>query len=228
MSDILISEIFGPTIQGEGALAGRLTVFVRTGGCDFRCNWCDTLYAVLPEFKSDWTKMSALQIIEKVEEHSGGKPILVTVSGGNPALAPLGELLEMGHARGHTFALETQGTKAPGWLSELDHLTISPKPPSSGMTPDWDKLRECVRVGQGGKTGVSLKVVVFDDEERAARFDERAEGRKKFVDVVEVEAGRRLVEDVERACPCAFREVRGELDTLRRAARKRRRGLTEA
>ena len=37
MSDaIRISEIFGPTIQGEGALIGRPTVFVRTGGCDFR------------------------------------------------------------------------------------------------------------------------------------------------------------------------------------------------
>ena len=164
MSDILISEIFGPTIQGEGALAGRLTVFVRTGGCDFRCNWCDTLYAVLPEFKLDWTKMNALQIIEKVEEHSYGKPILVTVSGGNPALAPLGELLELGRARGHTFALETQGTKAPDWLSQLDYLTISPKPPSSGMTFDADALALCLETARrGGKTEVSLKVVVFDE-----------------------------------------------------------------
>ena len=48
---IRISEIFGPTIQGEGPLMGRPTVFVRTGGCDYRCRWCDTLYAVLPEFR---------------------------------------------------------------------------------------------------------------------------------------------------------------------------------
>ena len=39
---IAISEIFGPTIQGEGALIGKPTVFVRTGGCDYRCSWCDT------------------------------------------------------------------------------------------------------------------------------------------------------------------------------------------
>ena len=31
---IMISELFGPTIQGEGALIGKPTVFVRTGGCD--------------------------------------------------------------------------------------------------------------------------------------------------------------------------------------------------
>jgi 7-carboxy-7-deazaguanine synthase len=48
---ILISEIFGPTVQGEGPLVGRPTVFVRTGGCDYRCAWCDTLYAVLPEHR---------------------------------------------------------------------------------------------------------------------------------------------------------------------------------
>jgi len=49
MSEIRISEIFGPTIQGEGPLIGTPTVFVRTAGCDYRCTWCDTLYAVLPD-----------------------------------------------------------------------------------------------------------------------------------------------------------------------------------
>jgi organic radical activating enzyme len=48
---IRISKIFGPTIQGEGPLIGRPIVFVRTGGCDYRCSWCDTLYAVLPEYR---------------------------------------------------------------------------------------------------------------------------------------------------------------------------------
>jgi 7-carboxy-7-deazaguanine synthase len=37
MSEVRVSEIFGPTIQGEGALIGLPTVFVRTGGCDYRC-----------------------------------------------------------------------------------------------------------------------------------------------------------------------------------------------
>jgi 7-carboxy-7-deazaguanine synthase len=50
---IRISEIFGPTIQGEGPLIGRPTVFVRTAGCDYRCTWCDTLYAVLLEYHDE-------------------------------------------------------------------------------------------------------------------------------------------------------------------------------
>ena len=35
-AEIRVSEIFGPTIQGEGVLIGLPTVFVRTGGCDYR------------------------------------------------------------------------------------------------------------------------------------------------------------------------------------------------
>src|SRR5689334_14548897 len=89
---ILISEIFGPTIQGEGALIGKPTVFVRTGSCDYRCSWCDTLYAVLPEYKSDWRSMTTEEIFAEVQCLSGHKPILVTLSGGNPAIQPLGDL----------------------------------------------------------------------------------------------------------------------------------------
>ena len=67
MSTIRISEIFGPTVQGEGALIGRPTVFVRTGGCDYRCSWCDTLYAVLPEYRHDWRPMAPDAILARVD-----------------------------------------------------------------------------------------------------------------------------------------------------------------
>ena len=49
MSALPVVEVFGPTIQGEGELAGVPTAFVRFGGCDYRCSWCDSLFAVLPE-----------------------------------------------------------------------------------------------------------------------------------------------------------------------------------
>jgi 7-carboxy-7-deazaguanine synthase len=164
---ILISEIFGPTIQGEGSLIGRPTVFVRTGGCDYRCDWCDTLYAVLPEYKADWTPHSAQQVLDKVLSLTDGKPILITLSGGNPALQPLQTLLDLGHNRGCTFAMETQGSIAKDWFRKLDHLVLSPKPPSSCMNTKWERLSECIAAAQstlgGVQTSLVLKIVVFDE-----------------------------------------------------------------
>lgn len=160
---ILISEIFGPVLQGEGALIGRPTLFVRTGGCDFRCSWCDTLYAVLPEHRGDWTPMSEDEIFIQLDELSGGVPMLVTLSGGNPALQPLDKLINGGRARGYTFALETQGSVARDWFARLNYLVLSPKPPSSEMPFDEAKLDSCVVAAQKGAAHISLKVVVFDE-----------------------------------------------------------------
>lgn len=159
---IAISEIFGPTIQGEGALVGLPTIFVRTGGCDFRCNWCDTLYAVEPRFKKDWQSMDAETILTEVSRLSGGHALLITLSGGNPALQPLAELLQLGHLQGHSFAMETQGSKAQDWFNLLDHLTLSPKPPSSGM-PFHRKRFEACLAAAGANTRTSLKLVIANE-----------------------------------------------------------------
>jgi len=159
---IRISEIFGPTIQGEGPLIGRPTVFVRTGGCDYRCAWCDTLYAVLPEYRDDWLPMTPGEIMARVDELAGGKPVLVSLSGGNPAMQPLAPLIALGRERGHGFALETQGSISHPWFAELDWLILSPKPPSAGMATDWHAFDACLAAARGRPRCV-LKVVVFDD-----------------------------------------------------------------
>ena len=70
MIKLRISEIFGPTIQGEGALIGKPTVFVRAGGCDYRCSWCDTLYAVDSQFRKDWTPMTTDEVWVQVQKLS--------------------------------------------------------------------------------------------------------------------------------------------------------------
>ena len=165
---IQICEIFGPTVQGEGSLIGLPTVFVRTGGCDYHCRWCDTLYAVDHRFRNLWTDMSAEEILARVGHLSGGRPMLVSLSGGNPALQPLDGQLRLGKASGYRFAMETQGSIARPWFSDLDVLTLSPKPPSSGMKTDRQKLQECVDAA--GMAAVSLKMVIEDEEDyRIAR-----------------------------------------------------------
>ena len=163
---IRISEIFGPTIQGEGPLIGRPTVFVRTAGCDYRCAWCDTLYAVLPDHRDEWAAMTPPEIMAQVNDLAGGEPVLISLSGGNPALQPLAALIALGRRGGHSFALETQGSVPQAWFAELDWLILSPKPPSSDMTTDWNALEACVEAARGRPRCV-LKIVVFDDADYA-------------------------------------------------------------
>jgi len=168
---ITISEIFGPTVQGEGALIGKPTVLVRTGGCDYECPPCDTLYAVLHQYKNQWRPMTSEEVFAEVQHLSADKPILVTLSGGNPAMQHLEALLDMGHAHGYTFCMETQGSIAKPWFNKLDYLTLSPKGPSMIGTRKmhWERLDHCITCAKQGteqrETQIYLKIVVFDDED---------------------------------------------------------------
>ena len=89
-----IAEIFGPTIQGEGALIGVPTVFVRAGGCDYRCRWCDSLHAVESRFRHDWAALSTGAVWDRVTALSGGQPLTVTLSGGNVDPATFAEAID--------------------------------------------------------------------------------------------------------------------------------------
>ncbi|MEI3852638.1 MULTISPECIES: 7-carboxy-7-deazaguanine synthase QueE [Ensifer] len=170
---IRVSEIFGPTIQGEGILIGLPTVFVRTGGCDYRCSWCDTLHAVDSEYRDQWLPMTVEEIWSEVTRLSGGKPLTVSLSGGNPAIQPLGPLIARGREEGYRFALETQGSIAKDWFADLDVLVLSPKPPSSGMKSDWNAFDDCLRMAEG-RPEVALKIVVFDERDYAYARDAAA------------------------------------------------------
>jgi len=160
-SEIRVAEIFGPTIQGEGALIGLPTVFVRTGGCDYRCSWCDSLHAVDSEYRDRWKPMASHDVMAAVARLSGGRPLMVSLSGGNPAIQPLGPLIGLGRAQGYRFALETQGSIPRDWFADLDMLVLSPKPPSSGMSLDSGALADCVTAA--GNVETVLKIVVFDE-----------------------------------------------------------------
>lgn len=162
MSTLLISEIFGATIQGEGSLIGKQTIFVRIAGCDYRCTWCDTMYAVDPIHKPTWNKMSSEAVFDEIETLTQGHPILITLSGGNPALQDFNTLIDLGRAKGYTFAMETQGSVAPDYLSRLNYLTLSPKPPSSQEDTDWEKLDHSVQLAPAH---AHLKVVIADEQD---------------------------------------------------------------
>ncbi len=165
MKPLRIAEIFGPTIQGEGALIGQPTVFVRAVGCDYRCSWCDSMHAVDSAYRDTWAAMQTTEIWARVRDLSGGRPLTVSISGGNPAIQDFGPLIAMGRAEGYGFALETQGSVARDWFADLTLLVLSPKPPSSGETPDQAAFEACLAAA--GRARTVLKIVVFDDADYA-------------------------------------------------------------
>lgn len=164
---IPVMEIFGPTIQGEGMVIGKKTMFLRTGGCDYRCAWCDSAFTWNGEEKS--IPYSATEVFNELMQKGSrnGKRNFnhVTISGGNPALVKhaIGELIELLHDEGVEVGLETQGSVHRSWFKHIDQLTISPKPPSSLMKTNWYRLDEIINELEQFSVNYSLKVVIFDD-----------------------------------------------------------------
>lgn len=155
---IPVLEVFGPTFQGEGRAIGQKTMFVRTAGCDYRCSWCDSAFTWDGSEKPDM--LTADAIIERLD--ALGMYDYVTISGGNPLLiAGMKDLVEKLKARGVKLAVETQGSRYQDWLTQIDDVTLSPKPPSSGMSTDWEKLDAIVERLRPEQT--TFKVAVFDE-----------------------------------------------------------------
>jgi 7-carboxy-7-deazaguanine synthase len=168
LSKIPVMEIFGPTIQGEGMVIGQKTMFVRTAGCDYSCSWCDSAFTWDGTGKDEIKMMHAEEIWEELKQLGGIGFSHVTVSGGNPALLKnLASLINLLKEKNIQVCLETQGSKWQDWFLDIDELTISPKPPSSKMVTDFAILDSIINRLDGNDTSmnVSLKVVVFDDQD---------------------------------------------------------------
>src|SRR5579862_2464818 len=111
-----ISEIFY-SIQGEGALIGTPSVFVRTSGCNLRCTWCDTPY-------TSWTPEGEERSVDSVvEEVNGYGAAHVVVTGGEPMIAP--GIEELTHRLSQHVTIETAGTVDTPVRCDL--MSISPK-----------------------------------------------------------------------------------------------------
>lgn len=165
-----VVEVFGPTVQGEGVDQGVVCHFVRFGGCDFKCDWCDTPDAVLPEVVRKAARLSPEAILDQLV--AMGPAPWVILSGGNPALHDLSSLVELLHHEGYLVAVETQGTKWRDWMADVDRLCVSPKPPSSGMDSGGFEFQRFLQAGLEAKTGgergyewLFLKVVIFEEED---------------------------------------------------------------
>lgn len=140
---MLISEIFY-SLQGEGALTGVPSVFVRTSGCNLRCTWCDTPYA---SWNPEGEQRTIEQIVAAVQSHPSARHVVLT--GGEPMIAKdikalAGELKSLGYH----ITIETAATVPPDGIA-CDLASLSPKllnsAPDAVQHPAWRKKHESLR-----------------------------------------------------------------------------------
>lgn len=162
-----VAEIFGPTVQGEGRHVGTLCHFVRFGGCDYRCHWCDSLHAVLPEHVKHLDRLTSNEIVSQVLNLDQAD--WVVFSGGNPAIFDLTDPLVALQEAGYKVMVETQGTVYKPWLGLVDELCVSPKGPSARIGPahrSLERLADFMRCqGIRRHHNLYLKIPIFSEED---------------------------------------------------------------
>ena len=107
------------TIQGEGVHSGKSAYFIRTGGCDVKCWWCDV--------KDSWDESihPRISVKELVESAVNSNPAFVVITGGEPLLHDLRPLTREIHSAGLKIHIETSGSSA--FTGDIDWVTLSPK-----------------------------------------------------------------------------------------------------
>jgi 7-carboxy-7-deazaguanine synthase len=135
----LMEEFY--TIQGEGFHTGKAAYFIRVGGCDVGCHWCDV--------KESWdASLHPVTASDRIIEHAAAYPAkAVVITGGEPAMYPMEYLTRGLHAKNIRTFLETSG--AYPITGVWDWICLSPK---KTMPP----LPECLLKAD------ELKVIIYN------------------------------------------------------------------
>jgi organic radical activating enzyme len=127
------------TIQGEGFNTGKAAYFIRLGGCDVGCHWCDV--------KESWdAELHPLTAADDIVEKAGSHPAkAVVITGGEPLLYNLNYLTSRLRERGIRTFIETSGA----WplSGSWDWICLSPKkfkPPAPDIAKSANELKVIV------------------------------------------------------------------------------------
>jgi len=114
-----VVEIF-QSLQGEGYNTGKEVVFLRFGGCNLDCPWCDTAFR-------SYEMLAEECVVDRV---AAFRPKALVLTGGEPLVQKgLEGLLSRFKELGYWIGVETNGMVAPpqAWLRRMDYLAVSPK-----------------------------------------------------------------------------------------------------
>lgn len=130
----LVEEFY--SLQGEGFQMGRAAYFIRVGGCDLACSWCDSPMSWNP---GDYPPVAVADIVSRAAQ-TPAKAVVVT--GGEPGLYPLDYICAKLKEKGVQTFVETSG--AYGLTGQWDWICLSPKkqqPPVDDIYMKADELK---------------------------------------------------------------------------------------
>jgi organic radical activating enzyme len=130
------------SLQGEGAHAGRSAFFLRLGGCQVGCSWCDTKHS-WPE--AVHPQRSIVSLREELEAAAEAGAAFAVITGGEPLHHNLDPLCQGLQAAGLPLHLETSGVDPLS--GHFDWITLSPKahrPPTPQLLAHCDELKVVV------------------------------------------------------------------------------------
>jgi 7-carboxy-7-deazaguanine synthase len=134
----LVEEFF--TLQGEGYHSGKAAYFIRLGGCDVGCSWCDSPFA----WNQDLHPMVETEAIIERVINSGADSVVVT--GGEPLMWNLDYLCNGIRKKNISTFIETSG--AYSLSGEWDWICLSPKknmPPLNSICYAADELKVIIQ-----------------------------------------------------------------------------------
>jgi len=146
------------TIQGEGRHTGTAAYFIRIGGCDVGCHWCDV--------KESWNpSIHPVSSVEEIAKMAASKSKTIVLTGGEPLMWNLEPLTSILKNLGCTIHIETSG--AYNLSGHIDWICLSPKKTSLPLEGVYAKANE-------------LKVIIYNNhdfifaEEQASKTNNNA------------------------------------------------------
>jgi 7-carboxy-7-deazaguanine synthase len=161
------------TWQGEGPSLGRKCSFIRLGGCNLHCAWCDTPFtwdAARFDLREQITNRPVAEVVEQVESHGTS---MVVVTGGEPLLHQHRPgwvaLIRRLRDRGFRIEVETNGTRAPTAQTgnDVTEFNVSPKLAHAGdpegLRINRAALTDLVRGGKAVFKFVVAEIAQLDE-----------------------------------------------------------------
>ncbi len=173
-----VAEVFGPTVQGEGPAAGRPAAFLRLGGCNLTCSWCDSAFTWdrdRYDLRTEITDTPPDQIADRILA-TGAR--LVIITGGEPMIHQSSEewttLLDRLVRAQRRVEIETNGTIAPLHDGRINRWVVSPKLGNSGVDPRRAVKPRALQVYRAlaaeGRAVLKLVCGTPGDVDESARF----------------------------------------------------------